>query len=213
MRATATRVVMVWLMFATLVSGARAAVHPTLTVRLYNTSGVPSETLDAAHIVARSTLRDTGLDVRFRRCGEATSPTGPVDRCEDVLGPSDVVVRIIKAPPASTTLHREAFGVSYVVQETDRGWLATVFSDRIGHAAGRVRVSAGMLLGRVIAHEVGHLLLGRGYHGDVGVMRAEWTDELLSRRDEPWRFSMHEAARMQRYLFETSARSSAAMPF
>lgn len=208
MRATATRVLMVWLMLSTLVSGARAEVHPTLTVRLYNASGAAGESVHAAHRVAQGILRDTGLDVRFRQCGQAFTAGTPVDRCDDVLGPSDVVVRIIDAPTFSTSLHPEAYGVSYVVHETDRGWLATVFSDRIAHAASRVRMSPGMLLGRVIAHEVGHLLLGRGYHGDAGVMRAEWTDELLSRRGEQWRFSMNEAARMQQYLFETSARSA-----
>jgi hypothetical protein len=52
----------------------------------------------------------------------------------------------------------------------------------------------------VIAHEVGHLLLGSGYHADAGVMRAEWPDALLHREGDEWRFSMLEAARMQRAL-------------
>jgi hypothetical protein len=52
----------------------------------------------------------------------------------------------------------------------------------------------------VIAHEVGHLLLGSGYHGEAGVMRAEWPDTVLNREDDEWRFSLLEAARMQRVL-------------
>ena len=70
--------------------------------------------------------------------------------------------------------------MAYVIRETDRGWLATAFSDRIAGAATRVGVDAGTLLGLVIAHELGHLLLGSGYHGWTGVMRADWPEELLN---------------------------------
>ena len=64
--------------------------------------------------------------------------------------------------------------------------------------ATRVGVESGMLLGRVMAHEVGHLLLGSGYPAEAGVMRADWPDALLSREGEEWRFSRLEAAGMQR---------------
>ena len=49
-----------------------------------------------------------------------------------------------------------------MVEETNRGWLATVFSDRIDQAAARLGVGADTLLGLVMAHEIGHLLLGVG---------------------------------------------------
>ena len=94
-------------------------------------------------------------------------------------------------------LHPEAFGVVYVVEETNRGWLATVFSDRIGRAAPRLGVGADTLLGLVIAHEVGHLLLGVGYHGETGVMRAQWPAQLLGGARGQWRFSRREAAAMR----------------
>ena len=119
------------------------------------------------------------MDVTFRHCGRAGLSGGPVDPCDDPLKPSEVVVRVIDAPVVSATLHPQAYGVTYVVEESNRGWLATLFSDRIASAAARVGLDPGTLLGRVLAHEVGHLLIGNGYHGDAGVMRAEWPDELL----------------------------------
>jgi hypothetical protein len=42
-------------------------------------------------------------------------------------------------------------------------------------------------------------LLGSGYHGDAGLMRADWPDALLTRAAD-WKFSMVEAARMHRVL-------------
>ena len=134
----------------------------------------------------------------FRNCGaHPVAPGEPVDRCDEPLKASEVVLRIIDAPTFSLTLHPDAFGVAYVVEETNRGWLATVFSDRIGTAAARLGVDPGAIAGLVAAHEVGHLLLGSGYHGESGVMRASLPDTLLVRKAEPWRFSTLEAARMQ----------------
>ena len=51
-----------------------------------------------------------------------------------------------------------------------------------------------------MAHEVGHLLLGVGYHGESGLMRAEWPDSRLSGSNQDWRFSMSEASSIHRVL-------------
>ncbi len=192
MRAVATW--MAALAMITLGNDVAAESPVTLTVRLYNTSGVPADELAAARGAADAILRDTGLQVRFRECARTTDP------CAETLNRSEVVVRIIDAPQFNATLHPEAYGVTYIVKETNRGWLATVFSDRIDSAAARVGVDAGTLLGRVMAHEIGHLLLGIDYHGAVGVMRAEWPDAVLNRGRDDWRFSMLEAERMHRVL-------------
>jgi hypothetical protein len=178
----------------------RAETPAVLTVRLYNTSAVPMAEVNAARREAEPILRATGLDVVFRPCGRSATADTSVDPCSDPLKPSEAVVRIIQAPAFNTTLHAEAYGVTYVARDTDRGWLATVFSDRILDAATRVGLDPGTLLGRVMAHEIGHLLLGGGYHGDAGVMRAEWPDVLLTRTPGEWRFSAAEVARMHRVL-------------
>ena len=174
----------------------RAEPSATLAVRLYNTAGVPSTDVLTGRREAERMLRETGLHPVLRYCGRAVE----ADSCDSVRGRSEVVVRLINAPAFNPSLHPDAFGVAYVLKETDRGWLATVFPDRIAIAAGRVDADAGLLLGRVIAHEIGHLLLGVAYHGDAGVMRAVWTDDRLAAHDEQWRFSIGEAVRMQHRL-------------
>jgi len=179
------------------VSGAAPA---TLTVRLYNTAGIPDVELQASRRTAELILRDTGLDVTFRQCVSRVPSVAPVDSCAEPLRPTEVVVRVIDAPMFNTTLHPDAYGITYVIRDLDRGWLATVFADRINVAAARVDVDGGTLLGRVMAHEVGHLLLGTRYHGASGVMRAEWSDAQLARTAREWRFTTIEATRMQRVL-------------
>lgn len=175
-----------------------AAQEPSpLTVRAYNTARIPQAELSVARITAIEILRDTGLAVTFRQCGRGGSADGPIDACDETLKSFEVVVRIIDAPAFNATLEPDAYGVTYIVNETNRGWLATVFSDRIHTAAARVDVDAGTLIGRVMAHELGHLLLGRDYHGPIGVMQASWSDAMLTRPNDAWRFTMPEAARMR----------------
>ncbi len=157
-----------------------------LVIRLYNAANIPASELAVGRGTAESILGNAGLALNIRQCGA----------CAESLQRREIVVRIVPAPTFNTTLPSEAFGVAYVIKQTDRGWLATVFSDRIDAAASRAGIDPGMLLGFVMAHEVGHLLLGVDYHGDSGIMRAEWPDAVLDRR-EAWQFSSIEAARIR----------------
>jgi len=185
---------------AAMATGVRAGAEPrvALTVRLYNTAGISAQELLSARDAMESTFQDSGLDLIVRQCGRGT---GSIDPCSESLKPLEMVVRIIDAPLLDSTVHPDACGVAYVVKETDRGWLATAYSDRVTSAAVRVGVDAGTLLGLVISHELGHLLLGSGYHGWSGVMRADWSEELLAHPREPWRFSALEAAKMKSRQF------------
>ena len=168
-----------------------------LIVRLYNTAQLPAPDFIAARDEADQILRGAGLQVIFRNCGRSAAAGGAIDACSETLKPSEVVVRMIDAPAFNTTLDPEAFGVTYVVNDLNRGWLATVFADRIRAAAVRVDVDPSILVGRVMAHEIGHLLLGRDYHGPLGLMQAQWTDAMLARPGDEWRFTMPEAARLR----------------
>jgi hypothetical protein len=197
MNAVAKYVVIGALLGIAMVGRASAEPRAALTVRIYNTSGIPVPELLAARRAIEATFQDTGLDLILRHCGRPLFPDEAADSCSESLKPLEMVVRIIKAPSDDPTTQPEACGVAYVIKETDRGWLATAFSDRVADAATRVRVDAGTLLGLVVAHELGHLLLGSGYHGWTGVMRADWPTELIDRNGDPRRFSAIEAARMR----------------
>lgn len=186
---------------AAMAMGVHVGAEPrvALTVRLYNTAGISARELLSARDAMESTFQDSGLDLIVRQCGRGVR--GAIDPCSESLKPLEMVVRIIDAPLLDSTVHPDACGVAYVVRETDRGWLATAYSDRVTSAAVRVGVDAGTLLGLVISHELGHLLLGSGYHGWSGVMRADWSEELLTHPREPWRFSALEAAKMKSRQF------------
>jgi hypothetical protein len=63
------------------------------------------------------------------------------------------------------------------------------------------------ILGRAIAHELGHLLIGTPVHSPHGLMRALWSQtELRRNRSDDWVFSADQADLMRR----SAARSARA---
>lgn len=76
--------------------------------------------------------------------------------------------------------------------------MATLLFQRIGNLAERSGNDTPSLLGRVMAHEVGHLLLGSSEHGPIGLMRAVWKlDPTALYDDSEWSFSRKEAERLR----------------
>ena len=180
----------------------RADAPLRLVVRLYNGVSLAGVDIDAARGAAESILRDTGIEVSFRYCRMASPGGGAWDNCEEPRKPGEIVVRIINAPDPSVALDLDALGSSYVLKSTDQGWLATVYADSVASAASRAGVDRRTLMGLVLAHEVGHLLLGPG-HASAGLMSAQWPDAALRRGAQSnWRFSTDEAATMQERLLD-----------
>lgn len=80
--------------------------------------------------------------------------------------------------------------------------MATLFHDQIDAVARRTVVARSALLGRALAHEVGHLLGIRG-HSLSGLMRAVWTDDELTRdRPDDWLFAAADRQKLQQALIE-----------
>jgi hypothetical protein len=95
-------------------------------------------------------------------------------------------------------LRETELGWSLVDVEAATGVLATVFPERVQAVARAAAVDVRTLLGRVIAHEIGHLLLGTGAHAERGLMRAHWSRAMLQHSSaDDWRFTPPEVASMQ----------------
>ena len=78
------------------------------------------------------------------------------------------------------------------------GSLATVYADRVRVMAQRAGVDNAELLGRAMAHEVGHLLLGTNGHAAHGLMRASWSSVDLQGYGVQWFFNGKEGEAMRR---------------
>jgi len=113
------------------------------------------------------------------------------------------MLRLIDRTPvnAADRTRVAALGESMVDREERGGVLMTVDLFPIRSIAERSAIAMSVLLGRAIAHEIGHLLLGSAEHPRLGLMRALWSqDELRGLKPANWGFSSREAAQMRQTL-------------
>jgi hypothetical protein len=146
-----------------------------LVVRLYDAYGVPASELETARAKGGTILGDGGIDVTWLACP-----------CDGQVKPAELIVRLTAA---SGTSEPDSLGFSYVDVARRSGTLATVFADRARTRAQEAHVSSGELLGRAMAHEIVHLLLGTTQHDSRGLMRRRWTVIELQ-KNRPWDWSL-----------------------
>jgi hypothetical protein len=65
-------------------------------------------------------------------------------------------------------------------------------------------VEAAKVLGRVIAHEVGHLLLGHNAHSSEGIMRANWNKADFASINNQALFSPEQSERVRDEIMNVS---------
>ena len=73
---------------------------------------------------------------------------------------------------AEQKISAEAVGPDVLGQAAKVGGRAYIFAHRVAALAARNRRDLGQLLGRVIAHEIGHLVLPENSHTATGIMSA-----------------------------------------
>lgn len=162
---------------------ATAALALSLVVRVYDGAGLASGERTAALSVARAILGEAGIAVTWRDGGECSDVTDRRERSRNEPAfPPEVIIRIVTAPPGAPP---GSLGFSFVDVVERAGTLATVYADRVTDLARLGDIEMGRLLGRAMAHEVGHLLLGTTRHSNRGLMRGTWTTGEL-RLDRPW---------------------------
>ncbi len=133
-----------------------------VVVRTYNKFGVAPRELATALETARSILNSAAIDLVWRECGPVRRPARPE---------RELIVRIVAAPAQAEP---ESLGYSLVDIRQRSGSLATIFADRVESMATAAEFDPGVLLGRTIAHELAHLLIGTTEHSAHGLMRARW---------------------------------------
>jgi hypothetical protein len=148
-----------------------------VTVSVYNDAQVPLDVLARAEQQAEKIFSRAGLDVTWLRCTHINSGVRAA-ACNGFDVPSHVAVRIIAQTPSSKS--DAAFGVAFLAPD-GTGRYSDVFWKRAQGLHVNSNVDLGGILGSVIAHEMGHLLLGSNAHAISGIMRAHWESDELHR--------------------------------
>lgn len=186
-------------------SPARAPV----TVWIYDGFGVTVDDITAARAEANTILREAGIAPVWVHCALVEGKwRDSSDRCESGVGPEDLIVRLLRSSRLVRGSNRVPLGEAQVDLQTHTGSIATVFVDRIASTSDRAGANARGVLGRVMAHEIGHLLMGTGHHAANGLMRAVWTDlELRRGIGLEWHFSASEARCMRAGIVQRTDRA------
>jgi len=145
--------------------GREAANRLQITVLVYNHANVEPATVLAAEKTAAKTYEQAGVAIVWRNCPAETE----ADRCVQTADLDQLVLNIAHQ---TQTLTSDTYGVAFYGRD-GFGTVCDVFYDRILELhRGFRRADEATILGIIVAHELGHLLLGENSHSATGVMQA-----------------------------------------
>ena len=169
-------------------AGVRGAVIiDSILVRVYDNAGVTTSDLNEALKQSYEILRRADVTVDWVLCPARRSGSIPAI-CDTPPGRSEMVVRLVEG--AEKDRDRRPLGQPLLDPSSRTGVFATVFINRVDRFAEVAQFSRPTVLGRAIAHEIGHLILGTNSHSETGLMREVWTvEQLVRNRPEDWQFT------------------------
>ncbi len=155
-----------------------AEVPYLLSIQVFNHAGVGTATLREAQQKTAAIFAKAGMDVEWRRFSRATGAEAP--SAHDAAGRAVLPLNLIL--PAETAypqmkkflgLPKTAMGFALTQPEgKTHGETAYVFVNEVEELIEEEPFAdLGVILGHMMAHELGHLLLGRG-HSHSGLMSA-----------------------------------------
>jgi len=184
---------------ATRACAVEAAPKAAVAVRTFNYAAMPNGELAAAKSEAEHIFDEAGISLEWIDCRVPGTNDGAACT-EPLLIGRDLMLRFVdrRSPEGERIV---ALGESMLDREQRGGVLMTVDLFPVRSVANGAYTSVSTLLGRAVAHEIGHLLLGSGEHPRLGLMRALWShEELRGLKPAHWKFSAREASRMRHTL-------------
>jgi len=167
-----------------------------VTVRVYDVTALDGKMRRAALELARSALASASVEITWRVCNGENAHTS---HCDVRLAPGELAIRIVRMPMVSEQGGALRLGDAFIDSQVGRGVLATIYLDRVLRLAEQTGADRIALLGRAIAHELGHLLMATNAHGPVGLMRGFWSqDEVRRGKPSDWTFAPRDAEAIRR---------------
>lgn len=172
------------------ISGEFAAANPetnegesglTITVRVNNLARVNPDTLTGAIGQARMVFRKAGIETVWRICSDNSNARPP--ECRAALGLTELAFNVVsRRKPVKGEL---GFTTCAQVFEDKRGLgkYGVIYADCLENMLGVGGLLPSVMLGYLLTHEIGHLLLPAEDHAPNGVMRPVL-------RPEEWRLAM-----------------------
>ena len=147
-------------------SAAEATDARQFGVRLINQANVPADVMSRAQADASRIYAALGVEIVWIVNANDPLPTAPK-------------VTLVVVPKSMSVSTRFALGTA-IANRTSAGRRAYAFLDKVTWFAGGTGQSLSAVLGHVIAHELGHLLIGNNSHALTGIMRSKWTQSEIT---------------------------------
>ena len=148
---------------------------PTITIQVYNYSQASPALLSRAEREAGRILGQAGLRTVWLECLVGPATIIPKGRCKESLEATDLRLRVLSAA-IENSFQPTVFGF------TIHPIFASVYYEHALRRAQREHAESQTptILGAVIAHELGHLLLSTNEHSRTGIMQSHWyPDQVL----------------------------------
>jgi len=131
------------------------------TVRVYNHAWVARDVLSAAERETDSIFRYAGLEIKWIDCPVNREQSDRYPACQADFGPADFVMKIISPEMVvkySWPRTRMGYAIPDCLPDLTSCWAAVSYR-RVQDLALKADVSPALVLGKVMAHELGHLIL------------------------------------------------------
>jgi hypothetical protein len=145
-----------------------------ISVRFDNHAGISANKLKFAESEAAKIYAKAGVYLEWHECPATARAESADSACAAPLTPSDLRLRIVDSVKLKG-VHALSEASGYAI-----GDLALVQLQYLQELPTPSEYFRDLMLGRVIAHEIGHALLGPK-HSSHGIMQARWGDEQLLR--------------------------------
>jgi hypothetical protein len=204
------RIGQLWILVVFLPAMANAQKQTSLLkIYVYDNAAVPAAVVNQAEARTREIFLKSGVNTAWYNC---SIQGGAGQDCSGLLDPDVVVVQLVH-DTGRFKLKEEVFGAAFLGTD-GHGLYTDVFFDRAQELCRELKVSLPELVGHIIAHEIGHLLLGLNAHSLAGIMRARWErTEVEQAGRGTLLFSTQQARRMQARVIaiESAAVAEAAL--
>jgi hypothetical protein len=131
----------------------------TLRVRFLDDVGVPADVAETARNEVSGIFRRSQISLTWIE----------FDACQG----SCFTIKMVSKLLGDKSRNPKVIGIAPGTREV-RGKLAYIFYERVRVYSAQLGLDTAQMLGHVIAHELGHLLLPYGSHTVAGIMRSEW---------------------------------------
>jgi hypothetical protein len=180
-----------------------------LAVRTYNYAAVRGHVLLNAEQHAAEIFRRAGIELAWVDCPVSPREVEKFPVCTQITNdPRALTLKILPETMAAR------FGLPHSKRGvTFQGHASFVFYHRVQELSNNNGLSEPIVLGHIIAHELGHLLLGEGAHSENGIMKEDLRvkDFRQAEKGTPLTFSREEAQRMRSRLLKLMPPRTSAM--